>query len=97
VPLYEYECLACGKQFELLVRASTSDAPACPVCRSHQLERVLSEFAVSSETTRESAIQSARRKLATNRDRRDRLHAQNEDRLEHLREDYGVEPDKRKS
>ena len=90
MPLYEYECRACGHSFELLVRGSTM--PACPSCRSENLQRLLSGFAVSSETMREAAIQSARRRAARSHDRRDQLHAQTEDTMEHLREDYGVEP-----
>ena len=31
MPIYEYECRACGHQFEQLVR--TGDTPACPSCQ----------------------------------------------------------------
>ena len=95
MPLYEYECRGCGHCFEHLVRPSSAP-PACPSCRSEDLERLLSGFAVSSDTTREAAIQSARRRSAHSRDRRDKMHAQTEDTLEHLKEDYGVEPPKTK-
>ena len=40
MPIYEYRCLACGAEFEQLVRAS--DTAACPFCESAQLERKLS-------------------------------------------------------
>jgi putative FmdB family regulatory protein len=43
MPLYEYACKDCAKQFELLVRAS--ETPECPSCHSTELERRLSVFA----------------------------------------------------
>ena len=45
MPLFEYECRACHREFELLVRESTE--LACPECHSHDLEKRLSVFAVS--------------------------------------------------
>jgi len=62
MPLYEFECRACGHRFEALVR--NADVPACPACKSHELERLLSMFAVSSEHTRRSNLEGARRKNA---------------------------------
>ena len=49
MPLFEYRCLACDSQFELLIRGAA--VPACPSCGSASLERMLSLFAVSSEGT----------------------------------------------
>ena len=37
MPIYEYACHDCGKQFETLVRSDT--VPACPACGSVQLEK----------------------------------------------------------
>jgi putative FmdB family regulatory protein len=45
MPIYEYACNDCGKQFETLVRNDT--VPACPVCGSVQLEKQLSVFATA--------------------------------------------------
>ena len=75
MPIYEYECRECGHRFEQLVRAS--GAPACPACQGHDLERLLSLFAVSSEGTRSANLNSARRQAAGTR--RDKLHAEHED------------------
>src|SRR5436190_22912872 len=47
MPLFEYRCLACESQFELLVRGAAT--PACPSCGATTLKRLLSMFAVSSE------------------------------------------------
>jgi putative FmdB family regulatory protein len=60
MPIYEYRCLACGHQFEALVRAN--DTPICASCQSPELERLLSMFAVSSESTRQSSLSLARKK-----------------------------------
>lgn len=47
MPLYEYECKACGEQFEMLVSADKKDeAKACPACGSEDSARMLSTFAV---------------------------------------------------
>jgi putative FmdB family regulatory protein len=44
--LYEYKCTDCGHAFEALVQ-SCDDKPACPVCGSTNLEKLLSTFAFS--------------------------------------------------
>jgi putative FmdB family regulatory protein len=43
MPLFEYACKSCAKEFEVLVRAS--DTPECPSCHGKDLERRLSVFA----------------------------------------------------
>jgi putative FmdB family regulatory protein len=95
VPLHEFECRACGSSFELLLRGATP--PICPSCASADLDRLISGFAVSSEGTRGSALQAARRKSLQNRDRRDKQRADAEDTLEHLRDDYGIDAAKPKT
>lgn len=40
MPIYEYACQDCGKEFEALVRSST--VPECPSCHSTQLAKKLS-------------------------------------------------------
>lgn len=81
MPIYEYECRRCGQQFELLVLKST--VAECPGCQSRELDQLLSEFAVSSETTRQSNLQAARRKLATSSNYRDQKIAEAEEIREH--------------
>jgi putative FmdB family regulatory protein len=49
MPLFEYTCLACHSEFELLIRGSA--VPACPSCGATSLEKRLSMFAVSSDGT----------------------------------------------
>jgi len=43
MPLFEYACKSCERQFEFLVRGS--ETPECPSCRSTALERRQSVFA----------------------------------------------------
>ncbi|RPI57192.1 MAG: zinc ribbon domain-containing protein [Acidobacteria bacterium] len=58
MPLYEYRCLGCGHQFELLI-LKTPQPIACPSCASDSVERVLSSFAVSSDGTRQASTAKA--------------------------------------
>ena len=44
MPIFEYQCASCGKEFEILVRNS-SPAPACPECSGTELRKKLSAFA----------------------------------------------------
>jgi len=62
VPLYEYECLDCGENFEALVR--NSNIPPCPGCQSRNLKQLISMFSVDSEGVRQSNLKAARQKNA---------------------------------
>ena len=84
MPIFEYECRGCGHQFELLVLKGT--VVACPSCQSADLERLLSGFAVSSESTRQSNLQGARKRFANSRDLKDRKVAETEDVREHIKD-----------
>lgn len=53
MPLYEYKCVGCGHQFEVLV-LKASQAIACPSCDGESVERLVSMFAVSSEGSRQA-------------------------------------------
>lgn len=43
MPLFEFRCSACTRDFELLIRAG--DRPACPQCGTERVEKLLSEAA----------------------------------------------------
>jgi putative FmdB family regulatory protein len=58
MPIFEYECRACGRAFELLLR--TGDVPACPSCTSQDLEKLLSLSAISSAGIRKANVRKAR-------------------------------------
>jgi putative FmdB family regulatory protein len=48
MPIYEYACTECGREFETLVRSDT--VPHCPSCDSTELEKKLSVFATAAST-----------------------------------------------
>ena len=52
MPIFEYECRACGHEFEVLVR--TGDVPACPSCTSQDLKKLLSLSSISSADIRKA-------------------------------------------
>ena len=60
MPLYEYKCLGCGHQFELLILRQ-SPPVACPACSSGSVEQLISSFAVNSEGKRAASETAARR------------------------------------
>ena len=57
MPIFEYSCKSCGREFETLVRPDTT--PACPDCASTELERLLSLPAVHSSGTHALALKAA--------------------------------------
>ena len=61
MPIFEYACKACGKQFEALVR-SQDTAPACPSCKSADLEKLISTPAIKSESTHGLAMKAAQKR-----------------------------------
>lgn len=60
MPIFEYACRACGRQFEQLVR--TGDTPACPACASQDLDKLLSTVAVKTEGTRQLGLRAAKKR-----------------------------------
>jgi putative FmdB family regulatory protein len=49
MPIYEYECIKCGKKFELLRSMSDSDRNIeCPECGADNTRRVFSIFSSAS-------------------------------------------------
>lgn len=71
MPLFDFDCEACGARFESLVRpASYGDPPtACPSCHSTKLTRLPASFAVSSaERTRAFADAKTRKAAAVGRE-----------------------------
>ena len=44
MPIYEYECEACGERFDKLVRSIHQEPPqvACPACQCTEVRRLIS-------------------------------------------------------
>lgn len=42
MPIYEYECKACGHRMEKLQKISADPLKACPACERDDLERLVS-------------------------------------------------------
>jgi putative FmdB family regulatory protein len=50
VPIYEFECAACGERFEELTAAGT-EAATCPACGVEGAQRRLSSFGLTRQPT----------------------------------------------
>ena len=46
MPLYEYECDACGRRFELIRKFSDPPVEVCTVCRKGPVRRLVSSPAI---------------------------------------------------
>jgi putative FmdB family regulatory protein len=63
LPIFDFECRSCGREFEALVLHNT--VAECPACHGRDLERRFSSFAVSSSEKTQAAATKARKKAAT--------------------------------
>jgi putative FmdB family regulatory protein len=54
MPIYEYACQQCGREFEALVRSNT--VVDCPSCHSSELEKRLSVFATAAPTAQAAPV-----------------------------------------
>lgn len=63
MPIYEYLCRGCQHEFEAVVLPKGAP-PTCPSCEASDLERLVSNFAVSSDGTRASNLKSARKQAS---------------------------------
>lgn len=50
MPLFEFRCSHCSRDFEILVRSSAEHA-VCPQCGTDQVEKLLSEAAAPAAST----------------------------------------------
>ena len=45
MPIYEYKCMDCGKNFEILVFGKNDEKIICPGCKKSNLKKLFSTFA----------------------------------------------------
>ena len=62
MPLFDFTCRTCGRQFEALVRAG--HPPACPDCGGVDLQQELPTFAVKTADRSQAAAAANRHKHA---------------------------------
>ena len=86
MPIYEYECRGCGHQFEFLLLPTSTDTPACPECKSADLEKLLSGFALSTVELTKSRVKKARARHQASKDFKDKQVAEQEHVAEHISE-----------
>ena len=60
MPIFDFECKRCGHRFEALVLSKT--VPACPECKSEELEKLLSLPAIKSDATHDLAMRAAKKR-----------------------------------
>lgn len=46
MPIYEYECGACGHRFELIQKFSDEPVEVCPKCGERQVQKLMSSPAI---------------------------------------------------
>lgn len=69
MPIYDFRCRNCGNEFEGLVRPQDPDV-CCPSCKSADLEKLLSGFAVNTaEKSAAAALGSRKRQVQANKDK----------------------------
>ena len=79
MPIYEYACRSCHARFERFIRpAPTGEAEVvvCPSCHGSDVERLLSMFAVNSESTQQAHLRQARK--VGMKEYREKQHAETE-------------------
>jgi putative FmdB family regulatory protein len=57
MPIYEYQCLSCGNNFQILVmERDREDSPVCPLCKGADIKKLISRasFNISEKDRLES-------------------------------------------
>ena len=81
MPIFEYDCLTCGEQFEHLLRKA-DDPVHCPACGKDQLRRLVSLSSVNSEARSTANLRAAQQRATAKR--RDKLRSEHAEHHEHF-------------
>ena len=87
MPIHEYLCNACGRQFEHFLLPAAKTEPICPACQSRDLEKLMSGFAVNTPERTKANVKAARKQIAQSKDYKDKQVAQAEY-VKHHAEDH---------
>ena len=83
MPIFEYSCRSCGHQFEFLKLPTTTAAARCPACQGEDLERLLSEFVMSTSEVTRARVKTARKQQLESKDYKDKQVADAEEHDHH--------------
>ena len=56
MPIFEYRCQQCGRQFEQIVWKADAQ-PECPGCGTSRVNRLVSSFAVAAASSRPQTVE----------------------------------------
>ena len=93
MPIYEYACRACGHRFEHLLLPAAKTDPVCPACRSQDLEKLMSGFALSTRDLTKARVKAARHQHTHSKETKDKQIAETEY-VRHHMEDHLPPPQK---
>lgn len=79
MPIFEYQCIDCGQQFEHLQRSGAPE-PQCPGCGQSRLTQMISLCGVGSEERSAANLNAAHQRAAARREDKHRAeHRQHHD------------------
>lgn len=81
MPIFEYNCLNCGEQFEHFQRKA-EDSASCPLCGQNRLRRLMSLCGVGSEARSAANLSAAHKRAAAKR--QDRARSEHESHHNHF-------------
>ena len=87
MPIYEYRCDTCGREFERFIRPTSEPSPGtpdCPACGGRAVQQLLSSFAVNSAERRQLHRDQGRKTAQKSLD--EQRHAEMEAVVHHHRE-----------
>jgi putative FmdB family regulatory protein len=97
MPIYEYACRACGRQFEHLLLPAAKTDPVCPDCGSRDLEKLMSAAAMSTRELTKARVKAARKQISESKNTRDKQVAEAEYMRHHMEDHVPPPPSKRRT